>query len=465
MIRTKKRNHHEVIPSASRLAGTMRDVGYEFRTAVADLIDNSIAAGAKTVSVTMRFEGGASWIRIADDGDGMDADTLTEAMRYGSRRSYEDDELGKFGIGLKSASTSQCKRLTVASRTSGSQRRIHVRRWDLDDIEEHDQWMVEELAPEECEDHLLSPLDAAPGTVVLWEKLDRVLDYRFPDGESARKGFLVRAEELEKHLAMVFHRFLAGEAKRYRRKLAITINGAPVKPWDPFAREEKHTQRVGCEQFDVASQDGSGTVTFAGFVLPSRDKFSSQQAFEYLGGPERWNKQQGLYIYRNDRLIQSGGWSWLRTLDEHTKLARASINFSSKLDGAFKVNMAKERVTLPSELRDPLKPHIDKLIRRAQEAYRKSEDGGRSDPAPSSLSGSGGAADGRSRISGSQESARGGAETSRGPAGHHDSTPSAQDIRSSLEEIANEVDGAEALKRIVKGLGRRFPGVARALGY
>src|SRR5262245_62015556 len=100
-----KRIRHNVIPSASRLSGTMRDVGYEFRTAVADLIDNSIAAGARNVAVTMAFQGAASWIRIADDGTGMDAETLTEAMRYGSRRPYGEDELGKFGIGLKSAST------------------------------------------------------------------------------------------------------------------------------------------------------------------------------------------------------------------------------------------------------------------------------------------------------------------------------------------------------------------------
>lgn len=469
MRRIKKRIRHNVIPSASRMAETMRDVGYDFRTAVADLVDNSIAAGARTVAITMKFDGRNSWITIADNGKGMDAETLTEGMRYGSRRAYDENELGKFGIGLKSASTSQCRRLTVASRTSASQKRVHVREWDLDELS--DDWIVHELQPAECPDHLIGPLEAHPGTVVLWEKLDRVLDYRFPDGENARKGFLVRAEELEKHLAMVMHRFLAGEARKYRGKLTITINGAPVPAWDPFARDEPHTQRMGEEQFDVATQDGSGTVTYRGYVLPPKTRFSSPKAFESLGGPERWNKQQGLYIYRNDRLIQSGGWSWLRTIDEHTKLARASIDFGSKLDGAFKVNMAKERVTLPSELRENLKPHIDRLVRRARDVYDRFEKGEgegerRSSPGPraaeqSSGAGSQGPVPHPPGVAERDESGTG-PERSAASTFH---SPGPAEIREALEMTARETGQTGALGKLIKSVAQRFPEVARALGF
>jgi len=382
-------------------------------------------------------------------------------MRYGSRREYQEDELGKFGIGLKSASTSQCTRLTVATRSSVSQRRIHVRRWDLDVVKKHDQWAVEELDPEGCEDYLLEPLESRTGTVVLWENLDRVLDYRFPDGESARKGFLLRAEELEQHLAMVFHRFLAGEAAKYKKKLSITVNGAPVKPWDPFARSEKHTQQLRSCEFNITNPAGSGTVRFTGYVLPPKDKFSTPQAFEELGGPERWNKQQGFYIYRNDRMIQSGGWSWLRTPDEHTKLARASIDFSSRLDGAFKVNMAKERVTLPAELRDELKPQIDALVRRAQEAYRKSENG-YNEPSDRMV----GVSE-ASSPSGAEGHARGGADTAAvsSSIGRGEEVPRAKQIRVALERTAVRARAQAALKKIIALLVEEFPEVARALGY
>jgi len=458
----KKYLTHEVIPSASRLSGTMRDVGYDFRTAVADLVDNSIAAGARKVAITMSFEGKDSWIRVADDGTGMDADALTEAMRYGSRRSYEEDELGKFGIGLKSASTSQCRRLTVASRTSEAQRRIYVRRWDLDEIQKTDQWYVEELEAADCGPELTEPLERHPGCVVLWQKLDRILDYRFPDGESARKGFFLRAEELEKHLGMVFHRFLAGEARKFRRPLKITVNDEPVEAWDPFARSEKHTEALRAGEYDIDSADGSGTVRVAGYVLPSKDRFSSVQAFERLSGPEKWNKQQGLYIYRNDRMIQSGGWSWMRTSDEHTKLARVSIDFGSRLDSAFKVNMAKERVTLPGDFRDELKSYLDVLIRRAQNAYRKDEPVASSSSTLSDASPVGTPSKGYEPVASSHSS---GASPSREGARHFAPAPGPGQIRKALEKAARETRSLGELRKLVAEVRRASPEVAHALGY
>ena len=124
----------ELIPAAGRLIGSLRDMGYEFATAVADLVDNSIEADASTVSVDIEFEGGDSWVRIADDGSGMAPVALREAMRYGSTRRYSDDDLGKFGLGLKVASLSQCRRLSVASRTGRDRAGISAYCWDLEHI-------------------------------------------------------------------------------------------------------------------------------------------------------------------------------------------------------------------------------------------------------------------------------------------------------------------------------------------
>src|SRR5438094_9148760 len=168
-----------LIPSARRLMDSLRDIGYDFPGAIADLIDNSIDAGAGRVDVTFCFKGEASFIRIADDGCGMTERTVDEAMRYGTDRGYDAHELGRFGLGLKTASLSQCRRLTVATRTT-PRGRIHIRRWDLDEVARHDTWRLQRLTPRACEPELLEPLAGTAGTVVMWARLDRVLGYRRP---------------------------------------------------------------------------------------------------------------------------------------------------------------------------------------------------------------------------------------------------------------------------------------------
>jgi anti-sigma regulatory factor (Ser/Thr protein kinase) len=161
-----------MIPSARRLMESLRDIGYDTPAAIADLVDNSIDADARNVEVTVAAEGSGSWIRVADDGKGMSAGRLDEAMRYGSSRSYDDEDLGAFGLGLKTASLSQCRQLTVATRAS-ARARVEIRRWDLDRVARRDAWELQRLTPSRCAGHLTEPLRAGSGTVVLWEGLDR----------------------------------------------------------------------------------------------------------------------------------------------------------------------------------------------------------------------------------------------------------------------------------------------------
>ncbi len=186
----------QVIPSARRLVESLRDLGYDFVHAVADIVDNSIAAGAGHVAIDIRFDGPASWVRIADDGTGMTGDALTEAMRYGSERDYEPGELGKFGLGLKTASTSQCRRLTVLSRCDAGRNRLEARVLDLDHIEKTNRWEVHKINASELGGNVADSLGKHAGTVVLWEALDRVLNYKIPWGEKARAGLLALAERL-----------------------------------------------------------------------------------------------------------------------------------------------------------------------------------------------------------------------------------------------------------------------------
>jgi hypothetical protein len=459
-----------VLPSAKRLINSLRDLGYETPEAVADLIDNSIAAGAHNVEIDVHFDGEYSWLRIADDGRGMDGGAITEAMRFGSQRDYEPDDLGKFGLGLKTASISQCRCVTVASRTSKSRARAEVRQLDLDHVEQHDSWDVLILGAHERPAEAVEPLAKRPGTVVLWEDLDRILPYKSPGGEWARRRLMNVAEHIEQHVGMVFHRFLAGEVPRH--KLSIRINGSRVEPWDPFARDHAETESRPAQDFELHTSAGSGVVHVEPYVLPPRSSLSPD-ARRRLSGPNNWNRQQGFYIYRANRLIQSGGWSYMRTADEHTKLARIAITFSPDLDHALGINVAKMRVTLPVELKDLVSSTVEQTVKRAQVVYREKPDkpppataaassplaptaGIGDDPGP--VSDLGAVAPSTSAVAVATNSPADGATGVF-------SAAVASARRRALESAADAAEEREALKRIMRTLGDQHPEVARELGY
>ncbi|MFF5230680.1 ATP-binding protein [Dactylosporangium sp. NPDC000521] len=360
---------YDVSPSAARLTGSLRDIGYDFTTAVADIVDNSVAAGATRVEVMIEYDGSNSRVLIADDGCGMSARSLLEALRFGTRRSYTQGELGRYGLGLKTASLSQCRVLTVVSRSSKSAVRTYARTLDLDLIEEWDQWVVTDPQPGELVDRARRWLAEGTGTIVLWQVLDRVLSEKRPEGGWARRRLESLAKRTAEHLAIVFHRFLEGLPER--QQLIITVNGHKVEPWDPFATDEPATVELARQAFEIETTTGSGRVHLRRFVLPARDRFSSPAEFERLSGPLNWNRQQGLYVYRADRLVQWGGWGGIRGIDEHTKLARAALEFDTDLDAAFQINVAKMRVALPPQLRQLLEAPVNELCILADDTYRK----------------------------------------------------------------------------------------------
>jgi hypothetical protein len=365
----RKRKYIPVIPSARRLINSLRNLRYDYVKAVADIIDNSIQASATKVDVMMKFDGEFSWVRIADNGKGMTSDELTEAMRLGTKRTYEKNELGKFGLGLKTASISQCRRLTVASRSILGGSQIEVRRLDLDEIEETDKWEIMDLPAEQCNPKIIDPLRNSNGTVVFWEFLDRMMKYKIPSGAPAMKKFNEMARDLENHLSMVFHRFISGEANS--RPSEISVNGNRVKPWDPFARSERATLSLDESTIAIQGPEGVYSVRYSSYVLPNQEDFSSREAFEYYGRG-RWNELQGFYIYRENRLIQYGGWNNMRTPDEHTKFARVALYFTSDADMALDLDVRKSSIDLPQNLIEALRPVIVKVTSTANRLYRSS---------------------------------------------------------------------------------------------
>lgn len=361
---------------------SLRNVGYDCSTAIADLVDNSIVANASEIRIDIFPKQGSqpAAIVISDNGKGMDRDELHEAMRFGAFQEYAPDDLGRYGLGLKTASLSQCRTLTITSKPKAARNTRSIRhcmRWDVDHVYETDDWDL--LVPSDSElekwekEILNDGISHDYGTVVLWTNLDEALPLLSSADAREREKFLAQLIiEISAHLRMVFHRFMQG-AVSGRRKLDIYVCGEKLLPWDPFCRGEK-TRELDIVKLPVISidLDGSklrGNVTISPFILPRENEFSSPAAWKDASGPRGWNQQQGFYFYRNGRLLQAGGWSYLRTPDEHTKLLRVAVDFSSDLDAAFSINITKMRSKIPAEIRDKLSSLVGNWSGQARTRY------------------------------------------------------------------------------------------------
>ena len=331
----------ESIPNPGRTINGLRDTGYDFNTAVADLIDNSIAAGAETVSIRIEHDfRGEVQLSIADDGCGMDRDGLIQAMQYGSPERPDPASLGKYGLGLKTASTAFCRRLSLISRASGDDSAV-MATWDLDVVMEMEQWLLQlsEQPDKEAAEHLDEVAVRCSGTVVLWKKVDRLLrDYKNPAGGPARKALSRLCTDLRHHIAMTYQRFLDPSDDR-ARNLDITVNGELVAPWDPF--QIGLSELVAEEDVSIDGTDAHFTVR--AYILPRRDEFPDEAKAK---DARLSSDMQGFYIYREERLIHHTGWLGMFQKEPHSTLLRAEFSFNHKLDGAFHLDIKKSRITL-----------------------------------------------------------------------------------------------------------------------
>lgn len=351
------------------MRGLRRVGGYSFPQAMADLVDNSIDAGATTVSIDVRFDGARSWVRISDNGSGMPRPRAVEAMTPGSSREYEEEDMGKYGLGMKMASLSQGRLMSLATRHASSPNRPTILIWDLDVVDRDKSLTLLRFAPGESSSLLTEALPAATGTVVLIEKLDRLLPRHDPSSAHARRHLLEECRALENHLSMVFHRFLAPSSSR--RRVSILVNGNKLAPWDPFCREEPSTIEMEPKTVHVSDGPIVGRLEIHPFVLPRRDCFSSPEAFSRAAGVSGWNQMQGFYVERSHRLIVAGGWHGLRARDEHTKLARVSLSFMPELDDLVAVNASKIKLDFPRAVREEVDAHVQACLRLARETYRR----------------------------------------------------------------------------------------------
>ena len=337
----------ELAPRASALAESLRDMGYSLRTALADVVDNSITAGARNIELLADTHDQVPAIGVLDDGCGMTRPELLEAMRPGSRNPLEvrdTYDLGRFGLGLKTASFSQCRRVSVYTRKDGVPTRAT---WDLDTVAERDKWVVE---VGDAEDGIRwSECLTGGGTLVVWEKLDRLLGSE----EHTDPSDLVRQlDDAASHLEFVFHRFIG----RGGRKVTMSLNGRELRAFDPFNSNHPATQHHAEE---VISLDGR-RIRIWPVTLPHHDKVEKAE-WEKLAGPEGYVSNQGFYLYRNRRLILHGTWFRLARQLELTKLARVGIDIPNTLDTEWKIDVKKASAQPPAPVRQRLRRIIDRM--------------------------------------------------------------------------------------------------------
>jgi len=343
-------------PNAGMLIESMRDIGYSLDSALADIIDNSITAKARRVELFIDTVSPAPKLAIVDDGIGMTEAQLLDAMRPGSRSPLETravGDLGRFGLGLKTASFSQCRRLTVISRHRG---RTVGARWDLDEVARVNDWLVE-LLDEPIDVPWIEQLGKT-GTLVLWELMDRLLDR----GATDRSDLVRRIDEAASHLELVFHRYIRGE--RGIKKVAIFLNGRQLEGFDPFASDHPATQSGAVEPIQL----GGHKVEIQAFTLPHHKKVSAAD-WTRLGGRAGYLRNQGFYVYRNKRLIMHGTWFGLARQMELTKLARVRVDMPAELDADWKIDVKKASAQPPLQVRARLRRIIEHIGATSKRVY------------------------------------------------------------------------------------------------
>lgn len=373
----------ELIPDPEVLIMGLRDTGYEINTALADVIDNSVDADASMINVNILLNrNNRPIVMIADNGCGMTKDELIDGMKYGSSSTLKKDpkRLGKFGLGLKTASTAFCKRLSVISKANPEDS-IYMATWDLDNVAKTNAWNLEITDENNINPNYKRTFNeiignAGHGTLVIWEKVDRFSSN--PQAPVKQKTLDNIVEKFSQYAALIYHRFLDKNDLR-AKNIEMKINGTLLEPIDPFCLAEMREDEMGTittgkpVDKDVEIQREDDTITKStfhvqGYVLPTKENFSSPKA---LKKANITNHNMGFYVYRENRMIAAGDWLGTRRTDPHQSLYRAEFSFDHTLDVAFRIDVKKSRIDLAPELLDWLTKWSTPGVDMADNRYRR----------------------------------------------------------------------------------------------
>jgi hypothetical protein len=353
----------ENTPDAARTIIGLRDTGYTLNMAVADIVDNSINAKAENIWITIEKKiDNQIKIRIIDDGYGMDEAGLMDAMKYGSKDKPDGNDLGRFGLGLKTASSSVCKRFTLVTR-KGKKKPTLAARWDLDNVVATNKWL-HEIGPAEG-DHLdeFKQYVEQSGTMVCWDKVDRIGSYDDADKVEVTNHALgnIRSK-LKFHLSQTFGRFIDKDG------LKIHVNDQQLEAWDPFVLTEK-TEKVINKKFTITLEGDSRkhNLLIEGYVVPNKYEYSTEDVRKRA---KISNPNQGFYVYRENRMIIAGTWLEEYVQEPHFSLARLSLDFPRELDGLYQLDLKKSTFNLNVDIKTKLRPFVEAVRKEAEKRYR-----------------------------------------------------------------------------------------------
>lgn len=328
-------------PSAAPVIQSLRNIGYNAQTAIADIVDNGIDAGATEIHVNFEYDNGDGYIVIQDNGIGMTVEELQIAMTIGSKDPREErkrHELGRFGMGLKTASFSLGKRLSVLTKKDGI---ISERCWDLDYVSEHNEWNLFKNIPTEVKESM-PDIENDNETIVFIDKLDRFCG--FGNGKAIQsRSYYSKVARIRNYLEMVFH-------LKIQNGLELFINNNLLNPWDPFLCENPKTIEGETQIIRVNKK----RVKITPYVLPHPSAFNETE-YKKAGGIKGWRDQQGFYIYREGRLVNFGDWFGLFTKDNFSELVRIRIDFTNEADEDWKIDIKKSSISIPEDAKENLK--------------------------------------------------------------------------------------------------------------
>lgn len=359
---------HEAVPNATAFLASVRNMGYSFNTAIADIIDNCLSAEADIINIQYRWNEGAPWIAVIDNGLGMNEDTLFEAMQFGSKNPNSQrgqHELGRFGLGLKTASLSQCTRLTVSSQQTTA--KTKSLQWDFKRIIEGatSAWSVDEL---EAEDISKNPVlenllrehlaNFQTGTIVLWQCIDSILQGCNGKRKQEEKFNEVLAEA-SSYAQTIFHRFI--NPGPGIKACQISFNDSRIDAISPFGNPGNDART---EYNEETIKFNGSRISMIGYVLPHASMCNADE-YRKHAGEDGYLMSQGFYIYRNKRLIEKATWFRLRKKDEKSKLVRIRVDLPNTLDQEFRLDVAKSKVVLPPPLKKEFRRIVDTITPRA----------------------------------------------------------------------------------------------------
>ena len=341
-------------PNPKSTINSYRSFGYNLPTAIADILDNSISANANVIKLEYKWDGQNSYILISDNGIGMNKEELVLAMTPGSKDPEEErseKDLGRFGMGLKTASFSQCKRLTCITKRESY---ATIKRcWDIDYINSENEWQLLDYV---SDNSFLDKIeDWKSGTLVIWEKLDRIVGNAEVTNESVKNAFYQEMISVKNHLSLVFHKFI--ESKRIK----IFFQNTEIEAYNPFLLNLNPKPEMG-------QPESFGNVEITYFILPHMSEIGKTD-YENSGGSLGWFQEQGFYIYRGDRLLVAGDWLGLEKKRDYSKLARIAVNFTNANDFNWHLDIKKSTASPPLEIRKELSRIAKIAIMKSAKIY------------------------------------------------------------------------------------------------